>query len=556
MAIDSRRVPDRGPAPADPRAAHAVGTVTSADPHWHLPYPSRRMPVLAANVVATSQPLAAQAGLSMLANAGNAVDAAVAAAIALTVVEPTSNGIGGDAFALVWHGRTLHALNGSGRSPRSWTPERFAHLERMPLRGWESVTVPGCVDAWATLSDRFGALPFGELFGPAISYARDGFLVSPITADRWRAAQDAFGGEEAFAATFLPGGRAPRAGERFRCPDQVATLRAIAESRGAAFYRGEIAERIVRDARDHGAALDTTDLAEHRSEWVDPIDTTYADLRVHEIPPNGQGLAALIALGTLAHVDLGSHPVDGADSVHVQIEAMKLALSDAADHVADASAMRVSVDELLDAKRLAARAASIRLDRASPPPDPVPTDHGTVYLTAADSGGMMVSFIQSNFWGFGSGVVVPGTGVSLQNRGSGFVLTPGHVNEVRGGKRPFHTIIPGFVTRDGAPILSFGVMGGHMQTQGHVQMVVRRFTYGQNVQAASDAPRWFVRESGAIALEPALRESIGGDLAARGHEVEDDPPEWVFGGAQLAERVDGGYVAASDHRKDGCAIGF
>ena len=524
---------------------------------WTFPYPSQRMPVLAHNVVATSQPLASWAGLSMLMQGGNALDAALAAAITLTVVEPCSNGIGSDAFALVWDGKQLHGLNGSGRAPRAWAPERFAGLNAMPAFGWDSVTVPGAVDAWQTLSARFGRLPFAALFEPAIHYAHDGFLVSPIIADAWAHAPQIERDFPEFAATFLPAGRAPRPGELFRNPDLAATLEGVAETHGASLYRGALAERIVAHAAAGGGALTADDLAAHHAEWVTPLAQDYRGVRLHEIPPNGQGLAALIALGILRHFDLAGDPVDSAESIHLQVEAMKIAFAEAHRHIADPASMQLPPEALLDDGYLAARALEIRRDRASQPVWRLPTDHGTVYLTAADADGMMVSFIQSNFRGFGSGIVVPGTGISLQNRGSGFVLQPGHPNEVGGGKRPYHTIIPGFVTRDGKPLLSFGVMGGHMQPQGHVQMLVRLCDYAQNPQAAVDAPRWHVREDFQLLLEQGISARVREELARRGHQLAGKGNPGAFGGAQLIYRLDNnGYCAASDPRKDGLALGY
>ena len=523
---------------------------------WQFPYASQRMPVLARNVVATSQPLAAQAGLRMLLNGGNAVDAALATAIALTVVEPTSNGIGSDAFALVWDGDNLHGLNGSGRSPRAWTLDRFAGLNQMPIFGWDAVTVPGAVDTWVQLSRKFGKLPFGDLFDPAIDYAQNGFVVSPITAVRWAATPKLYADFPDFGKTFLPGGRAPRAGERFSCPDQAKTLKSIAASQGESFYRGDLAQKIVECATSNGGAMTLEDLANHHSQWVQSISTEYSGVHLHQIPPNGQGLAALIALGLLRNFDLQQYPVDSADSIHLQVEAMKIALTESYRHIADSNTMLVNPEELLAEEFLHPRAQEIHMDRASHPGSKILTDHGTVYLTTADESGMLVSFIQSNYLGFGSGIVIPQTGISMQNRGYGFVLEQGHPNCVDGSKRPFHTIIPGFVTRDGQALMSFGVMGGSMQAQGHVQMMVRIFDYNQNPQAACDAPRWHIDENFQVALEPGTAPDVIRDLKNRGQNIMDDPPFHLFGGAQLIYTLEDGYCAASDHRKDGQAVGY
>jgi gamma-glutamyltranspeptidase / glutathione hydrolase len=524
---------------------------------WDFPYPSQRMPVLAKNVVATSQPLAAQAGLAMLARGGNAVDAGLAAAITLTVVEPTSNGIGSDAFAILWDGQRLVGLNGSGRSPQGWTPERFAGKTTMPVVGWDSVTVPGCVSTWIALSKRYGKLPFETLFEAAIRYARESYMVSPITALSWARQAPTFRGFSEFCWTFLPKDRAPYAGERFYCPQQAETLEDIATTRGESFYRGTIAERIALASSADDGAMTLEDLAAHRCDWVDPISVEYRGYHLHEMPPNGQGIAALIALGILRHHDVASFPPDSADSLHLQIEAMRLAFADLYAHVSDPATMRVTPAQMLDAAYLEQRAKAIDMKRSQNYETGIPQGGGTIYLTAADERGMMLSFIQSNYMGFGSGVVVPGTGISLQNRGTGFSLKPGHPNQVGPGKRPFQTIIPGFLTRNGEPVMSFGVMGGSMQAQGHIQMVIRLVDYKQNPQACSDGARWIVNHDHSVSVEDAVPASVKEELARRGHRlVPSDRPQFGFGGAQLIHKLDDGYCAASDHRKDGCAIGF
>ncbi len=524
---------------------------------WDFPYASQRMPVLAANVVATSQPLAVQAGVRALQKGGNAVDAILATAIALTVVEPTMNGIGSDAFALVWDGKRLHGLNASGRSPQAWTPERFAGLQSMPRTGWDSVTVPGAVSAWAALSAKFGKLAFAELFASGIDYAERGFLVSPTVARQWQTQGPQLQDQPGFADAFLPGGTAPSAGQVFRFPAQARTLQAIAESRGETFYRGTLAQKIAAASRAQGGAMTEADLAAHEPDWVEPIGQDYGGLRLHEIPPNGQGIAALMMLGILEHFDLADAPVDSADSLHLQIEAMKLAFADAYCYVADPKAMTVLPEQLLDPAYLRQRAALIDRTRAQDFGHGVPPPSGTVYLTAADASGMMVSYIQSNYSGFGSGVVIPDTGISMQNRGFGFRLEPGHPNQVAPCKRPFHTIIPAFATRDGDALMSFGVMGADMQPQGHAQMVIRVADYRQNPQAAADGPRWKVFSGRQVAVEHALSPQVVAELARRGHEVR-HTERWnmEFGSAQLVYRVDGGYVAASDPRRDGQAAGF
>lgn len=523
------------------------------DPDYR--YPSRRSPLYARNVVATSQPLATQAGVNALSRGGNAVDAALASAITLTVVEPTMNGIGSDAFAMVWDGQRLHGLNASGRAPAAWSRDRFTGHETMPWPSWDCVTVPGAVDAWVQLSRRFGALPFDDLFEAAIRSARDGFAVTPVIAAQWARDAANFSHLQAFADTFMPGGRAPHVGERFRCPEQARTLEEIARTNGESFYRGALAKSIVADAQSHGAAMTLTDLDNHESHWVDCIAQDFQGLSVHEIPPNGQGIAALIALGILDHLDIASVPLDSANSVHLQIEAMKIAFAETHHHVADPESMTVSVAALLDPDELAQRAASIDPAKATLPRAKIKPDHGTIYLTTADANGMMVSYIQSNFTGFGSGIVIPDTGISLQSRGRGFVLDTGHANEVGGGKRPFHTIIPAFITRDGEALASFGVMGGHMQPQGHLQVVLRMFCQGLSPQQALDAPRWYVAPDFSVWLEPGLS-ALRENLEARGHRFIDPQKEGLFGGGQIIVRDIDGYVAGSDPRKDGLAAGF
>ncbi len=524
---------------------------------WQFPYPSQRMPTLARNVVATSQPLAAQAGLHMMMKGGNAVDATLATAIALTVLEPTSNGIGADAFCILWDGKKLHGLNASGRSPAGWEFARFKGLTGMPNRGWDSVTVPGCVAAWVDLSEKFGKLPFADLFEPAIRYAADGYMVSPTIARLWAKQVPELKGEPGFAEAFMPRGRAPQPGERFSFPAQAKTLKRIAETRGAAFYTGDIAEKIAAFSRHCGAALTLEDLAAHKNDWVEPIGIDYRGYTLHEIPPNGQGIAALIALGILENFEMAKHPVDSVDSLHLQIEAMKLAFADAYEHVSDSATMRVKPEALLDKRYLKSRAKLVDMKKAGSPGFGTPAKGGTVYLTAADESGMMISYIQSNYSGFGSGVVVPGTGISLQNRGYGFSLRPDHANVVAPRKRPFHTIIPGFVTQKGKPVMSFGVMGGSMQAQGHAQVMLRMVDYHQNPQAAADAPRWRVDDGLDVNIEHGVAAEVIDGLNARGHRMaQADRWSTDFGRAQLIFKMEDGYFAASERRTDGQAVGF
>ncbi|MCU0567456.1 MAG: gamma-glutamyltransferase family protein [Oculatellaceae cyanobacterium Prado106] len=520
----------------------------------HYPYPSGRRVVMGCrHAAATSQPLATLAGMEMFWAGGNAVDAAVAMAIALTVVEPTSNGIGSDAFALVWDGQ-LHGLNASGKSGQNFNAP--AELSVMPHLGWMPVTVPGAVSAWRSLSKKWGKLPFEQLFQPAIRYARDGFPVSPETARAWQSAAAMYVPQQervfqAFRETFFRGDRAPKAGEVWGSATHAATLQDIAQTGGDSFYKGHLAQQIIDFAAATGGFLTLDDLAQHQPQWVDPIATTYRDLTVWEIPPNGQGIAALMGLNILSGVDLARYPRDSAESFHWQIEAMKLAFADAHEHVSDPDWMKVSTAQLLDMSHAEKQRNRIG-EHAIATPTAFPRG-GTVYLAAAD-GDLMVSFIQSNYEGFGSGVLVPGTGIALQNRGLGFALQPGHPNQAAPLKRPFHTIIPGFLTQGQTPLGPFGVMGGHMQPQGHLQMAVNLADYGMNPQAALDAPRWQVTQGKTVLLEQTVPRATALALADRGHDVRVMAESRSFGKGQMILRQDGVLVAASEPRADGMAI--
>ncbi|WP_296560595.1 gamma-glutamyltransferase [Pigmentiphaga sp.] len=523
---------------------------------WNFPYTSQKMPLLAANAVSTSQPLASQAGLRMLYEGGNAVDAALAAAMVLTVVEPVMNGIGGDLFAIIWHEGRLHGINASGRSPAAWTLDHFRGRATMPVTGWDAVTVPGQVAGWRALSERFGKLPFEQLVQPALHYAREGFQVTPQIARLWARQAPNLAREPGFAEAFFRDGRTPQAGDRWRFPEQADTLADIARTGGDSFYRGALAQKIVDFAQRTGGAMTLADLAAHEVQWVEPLRQDFRGYTLHEIPPSGQGIAALAALGMLDRLDLEGMGLDSPAMYHAMIEAMKLAFSDLHEHIADPAAMRLGLDDLLDPAYLAQRAALIDPTRAGTPTAGTPKLGGTVYLAAADADGTMVSFIQSNFQGFGSGVVVPGTGISLHNRGIGFNLRPGHVNCVAPSKKPMHTIIPGFVTRGGQPVMAFGVMGGSMQAQGHMQMLVRLGAFGQNPQAMSDAPRFRV-EPGEVRLEAHTPAAVVDGLRSLGHTVEvSERHSLDFGTAQLIYRGDEGYIAASDSRRDGQAVGY
>ena len=537
--------------------------------NWTNPYPSVRIPLFARNVVSTSHPLAAQAGLRMLLQGGTAVDAAIAAAAAITIVEPVSCGLGSDAFAILWDGKEMHGLNASGVAPAAWNPEYFKNkygtdangIANRPVRGWDAVTVPGVIAGWAALHERFGKLPFAELMEPAIEIAERGYAVPPVVAHKWAAAVPELKDQPGYAEAFMPNGRAPKVGEKFTLKAAAETLRKIGATNGRDYYEGEIAGKIAAFSKECGGAMTADDLRNYKPEWVKPISKSYRGYELHEIPPNGQGIAALVALGILNQFDMASLPVDSVESQHLQIEAMKLAFADLYRYVADPASMEVTPEAMLDDDYLKSRARLIDMDRATHFDFGMPKVGGTIYLTAADENGMMISFIQSNYMGFGSGVVVPGTGISLQNRGVGFSMDPKSANVVAGGKRPFHTIIPAFLTRDGQPVMSFGVMGGDMQPQGHLQTVVRMVDYNQQPQAACCAPRWKVNRDFTLDIESTMDPAVVAGLKARGHQLKSvDDPYMDFGSGQfiwrLSEDAEHGYVAASDSRRDGQAVGF
>jgi gamma-glutamyltranspeptidase / glutathione hydrolase len=547
---------------------------------FHNPYPSVRLPVFARNVVSTSHPLAAQAGLRMLWKGGNAVDAAIAAAAAMTICEPVSNGLGSDAFAILWDGKELHGLNSSGHAPASWTVDHFqrkygADAEKPPKRGFDSATVPGAVGAWVALSERFGKLPFADLLEPAIEIAERGYLLPIVVQQKWAAATPELGHMPGFAECFLPWGRAPKVGELFQFKAAARGLRKIAETKGSAFYGGEIAQAIEKFAATNGGTVTAHDYAMFKPEWVRPIGKDYHGYTLHEIPPNGQGIAALMALGILKNFDVRELPVDGVDSQHLQIEAMKLAFADVYRYVSDPRTMEVTPEQMLDDAYLASRAKLIDMKRAQDFKAGNPVKGGTIYLTAADENGMMISFIQSNYMGFGSGCVEPTFGISLQNRGHGFSLKPGP-NQVAPGKRPFQTIIPAFLTKPKGqpgtgsngltvtnvePVMSFGVMGGNMQPQGHMQTLVRMLDYNQAPQVACDAPRWRFNQGLELNVEHQMNAETVAALTARGHRLEVINDSYQdFGAGQFIWRAGDpkveGYHCASDPRRDGQVAGF
>lgn len=537
--------------------------------HWHNPYPSVRIPLFARNIVSTSHPLAAQAGLRMLYAGGSAVDAAIAAAAAITMVEPVSCGLGGDAFAIVWHEGQAHGLNASGHSPAAWNADYFAKKygrnengePNAPKRGVDSVTVPGVVAGWAALHRKFGRLPFADLMAPAIEIAKRGYVVSPILAHKWAAAVPELKDQPGFAQTFMPGGRAPAVGERFCLPGAAKTFEAIGQSDGQAMYTGDLAKRLVAYLNSHGSSHTLDDFASYEPQWVEPLQKDYRGFTLHELPPNGQGIAALMAVGILDSFDLRALGLDSVASHHLQIEAMKLAFADLYRYVADPTSMPVSAEQLLEPAYLAERAKLIDPNRATNFGPGVPQAGGTIYMSVADESGMMVSFIQSNYMGFGSGVVLPDSGISLQNRGVGFSMQAGSANEIGPRKRPFHTIIPGFLSHAGRPVMSFGVMGGDMQPQGHLQTLVRMLDYDQQPQAACCAPRWKVNRDFTLDVESTMDPAIVAGLTALGHELKSvEDPYMDFGSGQfiwrLSEDLEDGYVAASDSRRDGQAVGF
>ncbi len=538
---------------------------------WSTGYTSQRSPVFARNVVSTSHPLGAQAGLRMLQNGGNAVDAAISAAAVMTLVEPCSNGLGSDMFCILWDGQQLHGLNASGTAPAAWTAAYFKskygdETKTPPKRGWDSVTVPGAVAGWAALHARFGKLPFADLIAPAIEIAERGSAVPVVIQQKWAnaASLPELTSQPGFAQAFLPNGRAPQVGEMFTLAGAARTLKLIAQTRGEALYRGEVAAAIETFAREHGGAMTAADLAAYAPEWVQPIQKNYRGYTLHEMPPNGQGIAALIALGILDKFDLAALPLDGVASQHLQIEAMKLAFADVYKYVAEPKAMQLTPAQMLDDAYLSKRAALINPKRAQDFGPGQAPQGGTIYLSAADKSGMMISFIQSNYMGFGSGVVIPGYGVSLQNRGHGFTLDPASDNLVAPGKRPFQTIIPAFLSKDGKPVMSFGVMGGDMQPQGHLQTLVRMLDYRQQPQAACDAPRWRYH-NGLVNAEAGFDAATAQGLRDIGHRVEPFADSYQdYGAGQFIWRLDEGrgdaavegYAAASDPRRDGQAAGF
>jgi len=540
--------------------------------------PTRSEVIATHGMAATSQPLVSQVALDVLKRGGTAVDAAIAANATLGLMEPTGNGVGGDLFAIVWDAKTqkLYGLNGSGRSPKSLTFEKLqaelakANSKTIPRRGPLPVSVPGAVDGWFALHGKFGKIPMKDLLQPAISYARNGFPVTEVIADGWAANAKVLAQYPNFKETYMPGGRTPAKGEIFRNPQLADTLARIAAGGRDAFYAGDIARRIEKYMRANGGYLTAADLAAHTSEWVEPVSTNYRGYDVWELPPNSQGIAALQMLNILEAYDLKSMGFASPEYLHLFVEAKKLAFEDRARFYADPRFAKIPLQGLLSKEYAARRRALIRPDKAALeyPTDPAALERGdTIYMSVADAAGNMVSLIQSNYRGMGSGMTPDGCGFILQDRGEMFSMTPGHANVYAPGKRPFHTIIPAFVTKDGKPWLSFGLMGGAMQPQGHVQVLVNIIDFGMNLQQAGDVPRVrhdgsseptdeHMTDGGEIVLENGYSPEIVKALQAKGHKVT-VANDGDFGGYQAILRNEQGvYFGASESRKDGAAQGY
>ena len=524
---------------------------------------------------ATSHPLATQAALDLLKQGGNAIDAAIAANAMLGLVEPMSCGMGGDLFAIVWDARSqkLHGLNASGRSPASLTLAHFKqlNLDKIPKDGPLPISVPGCVDGWFELHKKFGKSPMNKILEPAIYYAREGFGVTEVIAEDWERSVEKMEKWPGFREIYLPEGQAPKKGDFFKNPALGRAMQLLADNGRDAFYRGEISRAITAFLKTHGGFLTEQDFGDHRSEWVEPVSTNYRGYDVWELPPNGQGIAVLQMLNLLEAYDLKSMGWGSAELLHHLVEAKKLAFEDRARFYADPSFNKIPVRELISKKyaterrRLLDPKKSAKIVEAG---NPVLNQGDTIYLTVADREGNMVSLIQSNYRGFGSGMTPPSVGFVLQNRGEMFDLEPGHFNSYQPRKRPFHTIIPGFVTREGKPFLSFGVMGGAMQPQGHVQVLINLIDFEMNLQEAGDAPRAQhvdsseptgekMKEGGQVYLEFGFAEESERDLMRKGHKVG-KAAAGTFGGYQaiLWDAKRGVYTAASESRKDGQAAGY
>ena len=524
------------------------------NPHRY-DYPSRRKVIYSTRgMVCTSQPLAAEAGLDMLKKGGNAIDAAIATAITLTVTEPCSNALGSDTFALVWVKDSIYGINGSGNAPKGISIEAVKALgyDKMPAQGMIPVTIPGTPSAWYEMHKRFGKLPFKELFAPAIDYARNGYPVSPTISKAWNKQAGEFAADlkgEMYEPWFKAYGSAPRPGQVWKCEDLANTLEILAETDCRDFYTGDIAKKADAFFREHGGFLRYEDLAEYQAEWVEPIKVNYKGYDVWQIPPNGHGLVVLMALNMLRNDEFSHH--DDVSTLHRQLEAMKLAFADGMKYITDPRDMRYKAEQFLDPSYADSRRALIG-ERAQPPVAGDPASGGTVYLSAADGEGNMVSLIQSNFKNFGSGIVIPGTGISLNDRGVSFSLDPEDDNCLRGGKKPYHTIIPGFLSKDGKAVGPFGVMGQYMQPQGQVQVVMNTVDFGMNPQCALDAPRWQWVGGMNIEVEPGFPQHLVEELAALGHKVTIAANNMSFGRGQIIWRDENGVLCGgTEPRTDG-----
>ncbi len=556
-------------------AAGAAALILAADRPEGRSFATRSVTVARHGMVAAAHPLAAQVGIEVLRRGGSAVDAAIAVNAALGLMEPVSCGLGGDLFALVWDPETgkLYGLNGSGRAPLALTPDKVPPEKdgTIPVYSPYAWTVPGCADAWFELHKRFGRLPMSDLLAPTIAYAREGVPVPQIIAGSWARSVARFREKPGFADVFLPGGKAPAEGEPFANPALAHTLDLLATGGRDAYYRGEIADKIVAFSQRVGGFFAKADFERHTSEWQEPISTTYRGTTVWELPPNGQGLAALELLNILERFDLKAMGRDNPDFWHVLVEAKKLAFADRARYYADPAFSPAPVAALLDKGYAARQAARIDLKRAArsvEPGNPALQRGDTTFLVAADERGMMVALIQSNYTGFGSGYVIPQLGFGLHDRGALFSLKPGSPNVLAPGKRPFHTIIPAFLGKDGKPQMAFGVMGGDMQPQGHAQIVVNLVDFGMNLQEAGDAPRFYhtedteptgtvMTDGGILSLESGVAQDVRQALIRRGHKLV-EANGIVFGGYQAIWRdpATGVFFGATESRKDGVAAGY
>lgn len=529
----------------------------------NYPYPSKRNVVFAKNgMVCAGNPSAAEAGLSVLRKGGNAIDAAIATAASLPVVEPTGNGLGADCFAIIWYKGKMYGLNGSGRAPKSVSIDELKKRghDKIPSYGVEPINTPGAVGGWLAMHEKFGKLSLEEDFAPAINYAREGYPVSPNIARLW---EEAYGIYSQFREkkefqgwfdTFAPNDRELRAGEVFTCEDMAKTLESIVKTKGESFYRGELAEKIDSFMKEHKGFLCKEDLAAYQPQWVEPISTRYRGVDVWEIPPNGHGITVLMALNILKEFSFSSR--DTAETLHRQIEAMKLSMSDTAEYVADPAYMRYSSEELLSEEYAAIRRGEIG-EKALEPRPGNPGYHSTVYFCTADGEGNMVSMIQSNFRGFGSGIVIPGTGISFNDRMENFKFNPEHDNALEGGKLPYHTIIPGFLTKDGKALGPFGIMGGFMQPQAHVQVVMNMVDFGLNPQAALDAPRFQWIGGKKVEVEQETPNHVIRQLQKMGHDIIVQPDPYHMGRGQMILRDEQGVLCgATEKRTDGQIASF